>query len=78
MYIEQEFDNHTRVGMKYSTKARNKDGLSEEERRIILAEDTFPAGKYRKRPLKELGIEDRVDIIHAFLVEEEMGIDVAH
>ncbi len=64
--------------MKYSTKARSKDGLSEGERRIILAEDKFPTGKYRKRSLKELDIEDRIDIIHAFLVEEERGIDVAH
>ena len=76
--IEQDFGSRTRIGMKYSTKTRSKDNLSEEERRIILAQDKFHAGKYRKRPLKELSIEDRVDIIHAFLVEEERGRDVAH
>ena len=68
--IGQDFGSRTRIGMKYSTKARSKDDLSEEERRIILAQDKFPAGKYRKRPLKELSIEDRVDIIHAFQLKK--------
>ena len=67
----------TRLGMTYSTKARNNDGLSEGARRYVLIRDTFATGKYRKRPMKELAIDEQIDIVHAFLVEQQTGIDVA-
>ena len=33
--MEQDFDSRTKIGMKYSTKSRSKDGLTEGDRRII-------------------------------------------
>ena len=63
--------------MKYSTKARNNDGLSEQTRRTILIRERYPIGRYRKRPMKELTIDERIDIVYAFIIEQKIGIDVA-
>ena len=69
---EWELENtggNTRKGLKYSTKKTNPLGLSEGELKQLVRHDSIPPWGYKKRRLNELTVEQRIDILHSYLVE---------
>ena len=63
-----EYLQRTRKGMKHSTKANNHYGESEKEIKQQLTDETYPGKRYDKRKLKDLDIDDRVEIIHSAMI----------
>ena len=58
----------TRKSLNHSTKAKNLDGESEKNIKRELIEETYPGKRYAKRKLKDLDIDDRVNIIHSVMI----------
>ena len=56
-------------GMKRSTAARSRDGLSEKEIRALSQANEVPSSRVKKRSLRDLNLVERTDIIHSSLVE---------
>ena len=67
----------SRKGLKLSTKARSSTGISESERKQLEQIDVVGIRKYKKRHLKLLSVNERLDIIHAHLTEYTSQKDVA-
>ena len=66
---ENESLDRSRKGIKHSTRATNPEELSERELKSMLMKEQIPGGKYKKRNLKKLSLEDHIGIIEASLVQ---------
>ena len=60
-----------------STASRSADGISEKERRELQAIEVIPAGKYKKRHLKQLDANERTSIIYSSLIDHNSNKDIA-
>ena len=70
-FVDRSSSSNAKASRIYSTSARSSDGLSEHERKHLETLDVIPCGKYKKRCLKQLSVDEQRDIIHAHLAEYE-------
>lgn len=67
----------SRKGMIYSTKARNPDGLSQNEIKLLRLQDSIPMKKYAARKFKQLCADDLIDILHYVKCEYKTHAETA-
>ncbi len=66
---EQPLVARSRKGLKHSKKHERLHDCSSGEYMDLNSFGSFPAGKYKKRTLKQLTVDHRIEILHSYLIE---------